>query len=314
MASRLQRPGPQPQLSDAEVLCLALASQWRKGVPWDSERGLVRYMQQHGKHWFPKMLQRSAFNARVCNLWRVVVGLQQDIAAQLSALQPAYELVDTLPLPAGSLSQSQAASQHWLSSATVGYGGNHGAMYWGHQALMSVSPMGVIGGWLLGSAHVDDRWLLQGLLSQRHGQAELLAPQAWRPSRTLLAPDGLGPYQACGGSLGAGCYLVDKGFNGVRWHNHWWQRYQAQVLSVPARRGSAKRWPRSWARWFKHLRQPIETVFAVLSEVFGVKRLRAHSLWGLYTRLALAAAAHNLGIVLNLSLGRPALAHGTLIC
>ena len=31
--------GPAPKLCDSEVLCLALAAQWRSGVPWQTERG-----------------------------------------------------------------------------------------------------------------------------------------------------------------------------------------------------------------------------------------------------------------------------------
>ena len=33
MAEVLKRRGPQPQMSDVEVLSVALAGQWRKGVP-----------------------------------------------------------------------------------------------------------------------------------------------------------------------------------------------------------------------------------------------------------------------------------------
>ena len=36
------RGGPQAQMSDSEVLCLGLAAQWRSGVAWKSERGILR--------------------------------------------------------------------------------------------------------------------------------------------------------------------------------------------------------------------------------------------------------------------------------
>jgi hypothetical protein len=39
------RPGA--QMSDSEVLCLGLAGQWRSGVPWKSERGILRYVRKH---------------------------------------------------------------------------------------------------------------------------------------------------------------------------------------------------------------------------------------------------------------------------
>ena len=46
MAEKLKRPGTRPEMSDSEVLAVALAGQWRKGLSWDSERSLVRYMQE----------------------------------------------------------------------------------------------------------------------------------------------------------------------------------------------------------------------------------------------------------------------------
>ena len=39
--------GPPAQMSDSEVLCLGLAAQWRSGVPWKSERGIIRYVRKH---------------------------------------------------------------------------------------------------------------------------------------------------------------------------------------------------------------------------------------------------------------------------
>lgn len=312
MALQLKRSGPSPSMSDAEVLSVALAGEWRKGVPWDSERGVVRYMQKHGRKWFPKMLNRSSFNQRVRNLWAVLVQLQADLAQRLREEDSFYEIVDTVPVPVGSLSQSKAEESHWFQTADIGYGGNQGRMYWGHQALMSVSPKGVISGYLLSSASSDDRWLMQGFLSQRAWMAQLIAPEAWRPHRRLSPPAFLAGFQACGESSVA-IYLADKGFNGFRWHNQWFTLYQVEVLTAPSK-ATRSHWPRSWGAWFSQLRQPIETTFSVLSEVFSLKRLQAHSLWGLYTRLALVTTAHNLGILLNQTLERDLLSHATLIC
>ena len=129
---------------------------------------------------------------------------------------------------------------------------------------------------------------------------------------TTAAPGFVGAFQAVGLSS-VSQYLADKGFNGSRWQKHWASLYRVQVLTAPTK-GTSSLWPRSWGRWFSKLRQPIETTFAVMSAVFSLKRLQAHSLWGLYTRLALVTAAHNLGILLNQTLGRALLSHATLIC
>lgn len=113
-----RRHGPQPKMSDSEVLTVALAGQWRRGVPWQSERATVRYMQTEGRHWFPNMLGRSRFNERVRQLWAVLVAVQQALAAELQTTAAGYEVVDCLPLP--SCSNAQLLKRgHW-------YGGEPG--------------------------------------------------------------------------------------------------------------------------------------------------------------------------------------------
>lgn len=317
MATVLRRRGPKGQMSDSEVLTVALAGQWRAGVPWNSERSVVRYMQQQGRGWFPSMLGRSAFNARVRQLWGAFVAFQQWLAEAEQRANSGYEVVDCLPVPSGTLAQGRTERQHWLAEATVGYGGNQGGRFWGTQVLVSVNTQAYITGWVWGPAHTDDRWLLQALLSQRQGQrvwhGVWHGPVPWRPSRQRTPPEWTAPVFTSGNSCDCICYLADKGFNGLRWHNHWWQQYGVDILTPPSRGVRGVRWPRSWARAFQACRQTIETTFALLTTVFDVKRLRAHSRWGTLTRLSIVMAAYNCGIYLNRSLGRPARAHATLI-
>src|SRR5262245_52321882 len=179
-ATLMQRhAGPELQMSDSEVLTLAIAGQWREGVPWRSERSLVLYMQRHGQGWFPRMLKRSAFNYRVRHLWAALVRLQQVVAEEMTENKDLYEVVDCVPLPACSRAQA-SQPQHWLYWSRTGRGGTHGGWFFGEQLLMSVTSKGLITGWLLGDARTDDRWLLQAFLSQRAGKLELLPP-ARRP-------------------------------------------------------------------------------------------------------------------------------------
>jgi hypothetical protein len=313
--SSLGNPG---QLSDSEVLTLGLVGQWRVGVPWRSERGMVRYMTWHGRGWFPKMLKVSGYNYRFRQLWRWFVRLQQALAEQLSTTQDVYEGVDSVPLPAYSLAQGRKRGQrHWLWHARLGY--SKAGWFWGHRWLVSVTRQGVITGWTLGSADVQDRWLLQALLSGRaRGIIHLCAPPTERyvkPKRRLHVPvTPIGPALASGEKLSR-AYLADASFNGEAWRRHWRQQYGAEVVSCPPSQSpQARRWSRQDRRWLAYHRQIIETVFAALTDVFNVKRLGAHSSWGQYARLAAVGAAHNLGIWLNRSLGRPDLALSTLLC
>jgi hypothetical protein len=316
-ANMRRRKGGRMKMSDSEVLTVGLAGQWRIGVPWQSERGLVRYLQAHGRGWFPGMLQRSAFNLRLRQLWGALVQLQQVVAASLECETDVFECVDSLPLPAYSLGQAARESGHWLWQSTLGRG-QYGEWFWGDHLLVSVLRGGAITGWLVGAAHINDRWLLQAFLSARAGTPHLQGPvprkrdgrKAWR-----LPPHGfIGAWTAVGGGHDRP-YLTDQGFNGGRWRRHWRSHYRAQVLSVPpANAVDEPPWSVAWKHWLAHHRQIIETVFAALDSVFGIKVLNAHSRWGQYARLAAKTAAYNVGLFINRLFNRPEGALATLLC
>ena len=314
MADQKPSVGAPPKMSDSEVLTLALVGQWRVGVPWQSERGLVRYIQMHGRAMFPTMLQSSAFNQRVRQLFGVLVSLQQAVAAWMGYAQALYECVDSLPLPAGSLGQYSREQGHWLFTARIGRGPS--GWFWGDRWLVSVTPEGIITGWLVGAADINDRWLMEAFVSCRAGQPQLVEP----PRRTKDAksqytppPVGfMGGWRACGQHLDRP-YLAAGNFNGKRWRDHWRTSYQAQVIAPPPP-NQAHRWSQAWESWLRRHRQPIETAFAQLDQVFGVKRLQAHSRWGQFARLAAKSAAYNLGLFINRMVGRPLGALGTLLC
>lgn len=309
--------GARERMSDSEVLTVALAGQWRVGVAWRSERGVVRWMDQHGRAWFPQMLGRSAFNARVRQLWGLFIRLQQTVAGWLNQPTDAYECVDSVPLVAMSSGQAKRETGHWLWESQVGHGGTRGGFFVGDHLLASISPRGVVTGWLVGNAAINDRWLLSAFLSARAGQPEGVpspaASHARRADRPLPPVGHIGAFQAVGASL-AHTYLADRGFNSRRWRTLWAKRYAATVLSVPPVNDPERAaWSRQACLWLASHRQIVDTVFGWLSTVFDFQRLNAHSRWGQYTRLAAILAAYHLGLWLNHCLARPLGALGTLL-
>jgi len=315
MAQQMQRhAGPACKMSDSEVLTVAIAGQWRVGVPWQSERGVVRYMLKHGQTWFPQMLQKSQFNARVRCLWAALVRLQQGCSAWLETADDLYECVDCTELPSCSLAQAASKNRHWVGGQ-LGRGGNNGGWFYGEQLLLSVSATGAVRGWLVGLAAIDDRWMMEALLSTRQKRMQLIGPELsdkkryqihLTPSIHTFSPS------ICAGYDRALPYLVDQGFNGDRWVHHWASEYHSTVIAVPPA-NAAFVWSQAQKRWLAKHRQIVETVFARLSEVFDLKHLRTHSAWGKLTRLATMMAAYNLGLYLNRCLNRPSGALATLI-
>lgn len=299
--------------TDPEMLTIAILSEWRSGVMWQSERGCLRYFHHYYQEWFPHLIQRSTFNLRKRRLMGVFIRLQQYLTQILCVANVNYEVVDSLPIPAGTTGQYKREKHHWLCESQIGHG-SHGWI-WGDRLLMSVTERGIITGWLLGSANLNDRWLMELFLSTREGCPQLVQPP--RPTRHGRKADTPPPIGFFGILQGVGqakssVYLADGNFNGQRWINHWDTNYQAQVIAPP-RYNEAHSWSGNWQRWLASHRQIIETVFANLCEIFDIKRLNAHSRWGQYTRIALKTVNHNLAIYFNRLLDRPLLAFGTLL-
>jgi hypothetical protein len=296
--------GPEPKLSDSEVLCLGLAAQWRSGVPWKTERGFVRYALKHLRPFFPGMTSQSAFNRRLRRLWGAYILIQQAVADQLWSGEDC-EIMDCAPVPVA----RGARSFHpgWLADiARIGKGGND-RYFFGLHLLLVVSSSGVITGWTLAAGNIQDRWLAELLLSSRAGQPQLAGPDKPDGSQRLEPPtDWMGPTQSCG-TRRDGPVIADLGYRGDDWFQHWLDDYRTEVLTPPENERHSAR------VWFSSLRQAIETAFSHLCDNFGLHFPQAHTTWGLLARIAAKVAAYNVGIVINRLCGRQDLALGTLI-
>lgn len=297
--------GPPAQMSDSEVLCLGLAAQWRSGVPWHTERGVLRYVRKHLRHWFPTLLSQSAFNRRLRRLWGAFILLQDDVAHQLMRTDE-IDIMDGFPIPVA----RGARSFHpgWLADiARVGKGGNDRYFY-GVRMIMVISQSGVATGWALAAGNVQERWVAELLFSMRAGMPQVQGPLNPMTHQPKVTPptEWMAPVPS-GGAAANKPIMTDSGFRGDDWLAHWAEAYGVHVYPLP--KGAAPAERRRWSA----VRQAVETTFANLSESFGLKYPGAHTVWGLLTRVAAKVAAYNLGILMNRFLGRPDFAFATLI-
>jgi hypothetical protein len=297
--------GPVPRLADSEVLCVGLAAQWRRGVPWTSERGCLRWLQKHGRALFPGLTSQSAFNRRRRRLWGALVLVQQAIAAQLVTTQEC-EIMDEVPVRLAHGARS-FHPRRLAEIARIGPGGTDRYFY-GLHLLLVVSRTGLATGWTLGSANVSERWLAELLLSSRAGCPQLTGPCRPRTGEPRLEPpaDWVGPAQGAGPRSGK-LLVADLGFDGTDWAAHWAADYGTTVITPPE--GASE----PAIRWLRSLRHRVETVFAHLCESFGLQFPGAHTRWGLLAQIAAKLAAFNLGILINRSLGRADFSFATLI-
>ncbi len=296
--------GPDPKLSDSEVLCLGLAAQWRSGVPWQSERGFVRYALAHLRGYFPGMTTQSAFNRRLRRLWGAFLLLQQALVRQLAA-PCAMEIVDSVPVRVASGAR-RFKPGGLAGIAKSGKGGTDG-FFFGLRLLVSITPDGFVTGWTMGSGNVEERWLLELMVSTRRGQPQLgRIPSTKKNGAPRPPQEWLAPFVTAG-PLWADLMLGDLGFTGENWQGHWWNQYGVEVQTSDTLPSGSLR------RWFHAIRHNIETAFAHLDTVFDLECPGAHTTWGLLTRLAAKMAAYNLGVQVNRLLERPDFAFVSLI-
>jgi hypothetical protein len=299
------RGGPQAEMSDSEVLCLGLAAQWRSGVPWKTERGVLRYVHKHLRPLFPTLLSQSAFNRRLRRLWGAFILIQNAVAAQLSRSE-VVDIMDGFPIPIAHGARSFPPG--WLYDiARVGKGGNDRYFY-GVRMMMVVSQSGVATGWALAAGNVQERWVAELLFSTRAGRPQVQGPLDPMTGQPQVKPptDWMAPVPS-GGRASQKPIITDSGFCGDEWLAHWAAAYGAHVYPPP--KGGPPAEQQGWSA----IRQVVETTFAHLSESFGLKYPGAHTRWGLLARVAAKVAAYNLGILMNRLLSRPDFAFATLI-
>lgn len=296
--------GPPAQRSDSEGLCLGLAAQWRRGVPWKSERGILRYVRKHLRHVFPSVLTQRAFTRRLRRLWGAFILIQDAMAEQLA--QGAYDVMDGFPIPVAHGARS--FNPGWLADiARIGKGGNDRYCY-GVRLMMVINQNGVATGGALASGKVQERWVAELLCSMRAGVPGLPGPLDEKGQKPKVTPpEEWMAVVPSGGAASKKPILSAGGLRGDDGLAHGATAYGAQVgpLSTAA--------PRAERRWGSAARQVVETTFAHLTESFGLTYPGAHSTWGLLMRVAAKVAAYNLGMMINRLLGRPDFACATLI-
>src|SRR5450759_1925140 len=185
------RPGSGPRFSDSEVLTILLCGQWLG----KSEREATRHARLHWLGYFPRLLSQGQMNRRARDLAGVLVQMVPLVASQLRAELAAYQVLDGLPVP---LMRRCRGKRHKLfaDEADVGKGGADKDFYYGVQLLLSVTPEGIITGFILGPASTNIRWLAEDLLCWRidpQGEpwkAEDLPPSNKRTGSNYVGPRG----------------------------------------------------------------------------------------------------------------------------
>jgi Transposase DDE domain len=258
-------PGRRPKLSDAELVCLAVAQVL---LGCSSERRWLRFAGQRLGHLFPYLPTASAYNRRLRRAGPLVSLAIRDLAAHTPTFHDQLRLVDSTPVPCAA-SRETVKRSALAGHAGYGYCKSHHRYFWGFRLYVLAAPDGLPVAWCLATPKLGEREVVAALLDHE---------------RTRLRPGLL--------------ILADKGFAG-RDFEQLVADYGARLLrpdrnDEPHRFGSLGRW-----------RQWIESAFDTLKDQLSLERHGGRTLAGAWVRVAQRLLALAAGIWWNWQIDAP---------
>jgi hypothetical protein len=260
-------PGRPPKLSDAELICLAVAQVL---LGYRSERRWLRAVGRRLGHLFPYVCGQAAYNRRLRRAAPLVAAISSALATSSPSWCDQWRLLDATPIPCGASRQTVRRSEvaGW---AGYGYDRSHSRWYWGLKLYLLACPDGMPVAWCLAHPGHGEREVAEAFLD-RAARQHLL-----RPGLVVLADKGLAgrQFDAVVQELGALLVRPDR-------------------ADEPARFGN-----------LGGVRQWIEAIIDTLKDQLSLERHGAHTIQGVWIRVAQRLLALATGVWFNWQLNAP---------
>ena len=172
------RARPRPKLSDAELVCLAVAQVL---LGCGSERRWLRFASRRLGHLFPYLPTPSAYNQRLRRAGPLVALAIQDLAAHTPSWSDQLRLVDSTPVPCAA-SRETVKRSALAGHAGYGYCKSHHRYFWGFRLYVLAAPDGLPVAWCLANPKLGEREVVAAMLGHEHGRL--------RPGLVILADKG----------------------------------------------------------------------------------------------------------------------------
>jgi len=258
-------PGRPPKLSDAELVCLAVAQVL---LGFGSERRWLRFAAQRLGHLFPYLPTPSAYNRRLRRAAPQVALAIQDLAVHTPSWWDQLRLVDSTPVPCAA-SRETVRRSALAGHAGYGYCKSHHRYFWGLRLYVLAAPDGLPVAWCLATPKLGEREVVAAMLD--HERPRL------RPGLLILGDKGFAGREFAHHLAGLGVGLL-----------------RPDRADEPRRHGSLGRW-----------RQWIESTFDTLKDQLGLERHGGRTLAGVYVRVAQRLLAMAAAIWWNWQTGAP---------
>jgi hypothetical protein len=260
-------PGRPPAVTDAELLCLAVAQVLLR---YNDEHHWLRAAASRVGHLFPRLLSRSEYNQRLKDAAPLLEAALRWLGGQTPSSSEPLRLMDATPVCCGQ-SKSTAQRSDLFGWAGYGYESAHSRWYWGVKLLLITTADGTVTGFSLANPKLaGEREQTRQTLTHR----PVNRPE---PGSTVVTDKGLS---------GAD---VEEFFAGLDLR-----------LIRPARRD--EKTPRPFPNW---LRQRIEAIIWTLKKQLGLEQHNARVPAGLWTRILQRLLALNAAIWHNWTTGAP---------
>jgi hypothetical protein len=260
-------PGRPPVVTDAELVCLAVAQVLLR---YHDEHHWLRAAPSRVGHLFPRLLSQSAYNRRLRQAAWLLEAALRWLADHTPATAELLRLLDGTPVVCGR-SRTTAMRSELAGWAGYGHDTSHHCFYWGSCLLLVTTPEGTVTSFGLANPKLGgEREAVVGMLQE---------VPANRPA--------------------AGTLLVgDKGFAGGDFQT----ALAALDLALvrPARKDEPD--PGVFPKW---LRQRIEAIIWTLKHQLGLDRPGGRIPSGLWARVVQRLLALNAAIWFNWQIGAP---------
>ena len=258
-------PGAKPEMSDSEVMTLALIMDY---LPFPGETQFLGFIGANYKQWFPRLLHHSQFNRRLRKLGTMLEILRRQWVEQLGGTNALSLVIDTKPIPVMGYRRSKRNSD-FQGSGDYGYCAARKMKYFGYKLVMLSTLEGIPIAYELVSANTDERKAVEGVLE-----------------------------------LVNGCDIYgDKGFIGQDWQaqiadstsNRIWTIHRCNQHHQPAN---------NLKRLISRIRQRIEGVFHEIQNTGrNPERLLNKTVAGFATHMAAKISSHTLRLLLRRQFG-----------
>ena len=158
-------PGAKPEMSDREILTLALIMDY---LPFPGETQFIGFIRANYGQWFPQLLDRSQFNRRLRKLGAMLEMLRRTWVRELGGLDAVSLVIDTKPIPVVGYRRSKRFSD-FQGSADYGYCAARKMKYFGYKLVVLSTLQGLPIAYDLVSANTDERQAVEGVLEVVRG-------------------------------------------------------------------------------------------------------------------------------------------------